>query len=93
LSGLKVRVPEDVELIGFGNDLEARTFFPDLACPFSTVEIPRADVGRRAAELLLERMQNPGLPIRKIVVPTRLLHRGTTRVEPMSLPIGKDRDP
>lgn len=51
LAGL--RVPEDVALIGY-DDI---TFAAAATIPLSSVSQPRADLGRRAAELLLEEVR------------------------------------
>jgi DNA-binding LacI/PurR family transcriptional regulator len=50
---LKLRVPEDVAIAGFDDILAAAHTSP----PLTTVRHPTARVGRRAAELLFERMR------------------------------------
>lgn len=79
LLNLKIRVPEDVELIGFGNDIEASILFPDRKNPISTVAVDRAEIGRKAAEVLTNRIANPSGPFREILTSVKLLHRRTTR--------------
>jgi len=51
-----IRVPDDISIIGF-NDLEvARSAFPAL----SSVATPRYDMGRGAAEIVLEAIRGSG---------------------------------
>lgn len=63
----------NLELIGYGNDIEARMFFPDRKLPFSTVAVDRAGIGRKAAELLLKRLEAPAAPFKTVKVPTKLI--------------------
>jgi LacI family transcriptional regulator len=49
-------VPDDVAIIGY-DDI---TFAASAAVPLSSIRQPRADLGRRAAELLLEEIQAVG---------------------------------
>lgn len=72
---LGLRVPQDVSVIGI-DDHEMAEFF-DL----STVAQPVHDQGRLAAEQVLESLDATGDPSyqpRQIVVPTRLVARGST---------------
>lgn len=74
-----INVPGDVSVVGF-DDLEiAAHILPSL----TTVHQPRADIGRAAARLLLERMQLPPAarrdgPFPEIVMPTELVIREST---------------
>src|SRR3954469_5969337 len=53
---LKLRIPEDVAIGGFDDILMSAHTVP----PLTTVRQPAAQIGRRAAELLLERIGTPG---------------------------------
>ena len=55
-----LRVPEDVAIVGY-DDIE---FAAAAAVPLSSVRQPRAELGRRGAELLFEeiRRREAGLP-------------------------------
>jgi LacI family transcriptional regulator len=53
LAALGVRVPQDVSVAGFDN----LRFTEDLPVPLTTVDQPKQEMGRRAAELLLERIE------------------------------------
>jgi LacI family gluconate utilization system Gnt-I transcriptional repressor len=67
-------VPKDLALIGFG-DLEfSRRTVPEL----STVRIDREAIGRRAAELILARIEGAEIETRVIDVGFEVVERGTT---------------
>jgi len=53
LAGMELRVPEDVSVVGFDN----LSFTEHLPVPLTTVDQPKDVLGRRAAELLLERVE------------------------------------
>jgi DNA-binding LacI/PurR family transcriptional regulator len=56
LSALGARVPEDVSVVGFDN----LAFTEHLTPPLTTVDQPKQQIGRRAVELLLERIEIAG---------------------------------
>lgn len=70
-----VRVPEDVAICGFDDvDLAALT-----TPPLTTVRIPRYEMGRRAAEMVLSRAAGPGRPEeRRVDLGFRIVARGST---------------
>ncbi len=69
-----LRVPEDVSLAGF-DDLPE----PLVLDPFLTVAAqPAYDMGRRAAELLLGRLDNDPGSAQEIILPTELIVRRST---------------
>ncbi|MFC3502124.1 LacI family DNA-binding transcriptional regulator [Micromonospora krabiensis] len=68
------RVPEDVALVGMDDTDLARMMFPQL----SSVSLGSAERGRRAAELLLERIADPTLPPRREQVPPHLVVRASS---------------
>ncbi len=71
LAGLGV--PSQLAVCGFGDFELSSTSAP----PFSTVTVDGAEIGRRAAEALLARMDG-GTGGPRLKVPFRILHRGTT---------------
>lgn len=73
MSLLGIKCPEQIELVGYGNDIEAAILFPGGKLPFPTVAVDRGGIGRKAAELLLKRLQKPKAPFETIKVPTRLI--------------------
>ncbi|MET9778122.1 substrate-binding domain-containing protein [Streptomyces sp. NPDC006367] len=70
-----VRVPEDCSVVAY-DDVVAGLAAP----PLTAVAPPRAEVGRVAAELLLERLREPGgRAARRVELLPRLMVRGSTR--------------
>ena len=67
--------PGEVSVVGFNDMPFAERFAP----PLTTVTKSPYRMGVAAAELLLELLQNGGGPLREIVLPTRLIVRGSTR--------------
>ncbi len=70
----RIRIPEDVSVIGFDDIRYARHTDP----PLTTVAQPMGALGRKAMELLLEILERPQTPARKVVLPTELILRGST---------------
>lgn len=73
LQAKKVAVPEKIALIGFDDVPEAALSHPAL----TTVRQPMIEIGRQAALMLLERLENRKLPIEKKTLPVELLVRET----------------
>jgi LacI family transcriptional regulator len=68
------RVPEDVALVGMDDTELAQMSYPQI----SSVSLGSETRGRRAAELLLERIADPGLPPRRAQVDPRLVIRASS---------------
>jgi LacI family transcriptional regulator len=66
--------PADVSVVGFNDMPFSERFSP----PLSTIRIPHYDIGSAAAELLLERLQQPDAPARHVVQTPRLVVRSST---------------
>ncbi len=66
-----LRVPEDLALVGF-DDLN---YAAHLSPPLTTVAQPRMDLGLRAGNLLINRIEGQGGPPRHIELPTSLVVR------------------
>jgi len=62
------RLPEDLSVIGFDN-LEMMPY------PLTTVDIPYDTMGKKAAEMLLERIRNPDEPVQRLFLPTKMIIR------------------
>lgn len=81
-----LRIPQDIALVSFDD-------IPNLSLvlPFLTVVVqPAYEIGARAAQLLLERLeQNGDLPPRHLVLPTRLIirHSCGSKLSNISLPL------
>lgn len=70
------QVPGDVSVVGFGDDGSFS------APPLTTVRIPTQSLGATAVRLLTERLADPALPPRAVVLPTELIRRGSCAVAP-----------
>jgi LacI family transcriptional regulator len=68
------RVPEDVALVGMDDTELAQMSYPQI----SSISLGSEARGRRAAELLLERIADPGLPPRRAQVDPRLVIRASS---------------
>jgi len=64
-----LRAPDDIALIGFGNLQEAR------GSGLSTVEQNPLEIGARAVQCVLARLEDMTRPPQKIIVPTQLVVR------------------
>jgi DNA-binding LacI/PurR family transcriptional regulator len=71
-AGLKI--PADIALIGFSNNKITSLIDPQL----TTVDQPSFEMGRRAAELLIDEIEDKLSEPRTIVVDTHLIIRGST---------------
>ena len=72
---LGLRVPEDLCVIGFDNVEASRMTLPAI----TTVSQPTHQLGQQACSILLDRIRDPELPHRQILLDTELVIRGSTR--------------
>ncbi len=75
LEELEISVPEDISIIGFNNHAISKHLKP----PLSTVDIAIYELGLHAAELVLEKIMDDSVPPKQVVVPSRLIERGSCR--------------
>lgn len=66
-----LRIPEDVSIIGFDDVPQASLVHPRL----TTVRQPLDEMGRTAVRLLLEQIENPSQPARRVTLSTQLIVR------------------
>ncbi len=66
-------IPDDVSVIGF-DDIPLASYFDP---PLTTLRQPLEESGRRAADLLIETIQEPGRPSEQILTHARLMERGS----------------
>lgn len=71
IRGLGMRIPQDVAVLSRG-DLY---FAPYLSPKLTTVRVPTFEMGRRAAELLVDSLAAPDRPSQRILLPTELIER------------------
>ncbi len=70
---LGLQVPRDVSVIGFDDTIIAELSEPKL----SSVSQNMKQLGKNAAQLLLEIIDNPSLPLQQLNLPTFLVHRNS----------------
>ncbi|MFV0366403.1 MAG: LacI family DNA-binding transcriptional regulator [Mangrovibacterium sp.] len=63
-----IKVPEDIGIVGFDDMAWASSLNP----PLTSVHQPAREIGRRAGDLLIQRIKNPNRPTAKIVLETEL---------------------
>lgn len=72
-----VSVPGDISLVGCDDVLQAQVY-----PPLTTVSAHAADAGAAAVDLLVQRLENPDSPDRRILLDTSLIVRATTAPAP-----------
>lgn len=77
LQDLKIKVPQKIALIGFSNFSSPKLFTP----PLSTVQQPAFEMGKTAAELLIQLIENKKkTEYKHVVLPTKLyIQKSSTR--------------
>lgn len=65
---------KDISITGSDNVSEATLWNPGL----TTVDVPRGDLGRRAARILVEKLKSPNVPIVSEWIEPRLIIRGSS---------------
>lgn len=71
----QIRIPEDCSIISFNNVLIAELSQPAL----SSVDIQVYQLGYQAGKCLIERMNQPDEPMKRIILPYRLVERDSCR--------------
>lgn len=74
LKRLGLSIPEDILVAGFDGQPQAAVVEPAL----TTVRIPSDEIGRMAADMLCNRISNPGLPLTTVYVRTTPVFRRST---------------
>ncbi len=73
---LGLRVPEDVSVVGY-DDIPLADF---LSVPLTTVRVPKVEMGRVAAQLLIRHIESKEVvPPQKVALDAELVVRGSTR--------------
>ncbi len=77
LKELKIRVPEDISIVG-NDDIYYANLYP---VPLTTIHAPQREIGERAADILIRNIESPSIfPTERIVLETEFIVRGSTRV-------------
>jgi LacI family transcriptional regulator, repressor for deo operon, udp, cdd, tsx, nupC, and nupG len=79
-------VPKDVSVVGFDDQNLAEFYNP----PLTTVNIPRHELGRRAAQEMLDQLAGRAVP-GEVVLPTRLVVRESTAPPPAPSPGSREQ--
>lgn len=74
IAGRGLRCPEDVSIVGY-NDIPMSRY---VSSPLTTIELPSEELGRTAARMALELIQDPGVRGRLEVLPATLIARRST---------------
>jgi DNA-binding LacI/PurR family transcriptional regulator len=73
LLGLGIRIPEEIRIVGM-DDVRYASLLP---VPLTTIRQDCAGIGAVAMATMLQRLEHPELPIRDVLVPVRLVVRGS----------------
>jgi LacI family fructose operon transcriptional repressor len=74
LRAAEKKMPEDLAVAGFDNESWTELVGPGL----TVIEQPIAAIGQTAMAMLLERLETPDAPVRKIVLGGKCVVRGST---------------
>lgn len=72
---LNIRVPEELSVIGVDNVEASRMTHPTI----TTIAQPGFQIGQQACSIMVERISNPGMPHRQILLNTELIIRESSR--------------
>jgi DNA-binding LacI/PurR family transcriptional regulator len=73
-----LRIPQDLGIVCFDDVPWGAWLLP----PLTVVAQPAFELGSSAARILLDRLRDPNCPVRKVVLPTRLLVRASCGAGP-----------
>lgn len=74
LRELDKKIPEEIAIASFSGTVLSTIVYPQL----TTVEPPLQEMGRTAAELILEKIKNPALPNRSVVLDAEIQIRASS---------------
>lgn len=84
LIGMGVRIPHEVRIVGM-DDVRYANLLP---VPLTTIHQDCAGIGAVAMSTMLERLERPKLPVRDVLVPVRLVVRGSCGAHVKDEPVG-----
>jgi DNA-binding LacI/PurR family transcriptional regulator len=73
----KLRIPEDIAVIGFNNNFPSSLINPSL----STMKVPKDELGAIAFDLLMNRINNPDSPRKLVQLKAKLIIRKSTDIK------------
>jgi LacI family transcriptional regulator, repressor for deo operon, udp, cdd, tsx, nupC, and nupG len=71
----KIRVPEDVSVMGFDDKRGSADCDP----PLTTLAQPLEEIGKLATELLIKRVHQPKAPLEHLILPLQLVERQSVK--------------
>ena len=69
-----IRIPQDIALVGFDETTWGNVVEP----PLTIISQPTEDIGRSAIELLLQRIETPNRPHKKLIMQGSLQIKGSS---------------
>jgi len=69
-----LRIPDDIAVVGFDGSELAEMVSP----PLTTLAQPSKEIGRRACELVLQKIMCPDAPSQCVIIPGELVVRGSS---------------
>ncbi|MCM8785847.1 MAG: LacI family transcriptional regulator [Candidatus Omnitrophica bacterium] len=72
---VKIRIPDDLSIIGFDNIINCLYSHPTL----TSIEQPLEQMGKKAVNLLIERIKNPDKRIEKVIFEVELIERESVK--------------
>ncbi|UII56965.1 LacI family DNA-binding transcriptional regulator [Cytobacillus spongiae] len=83
LTELGIQVPEDISVVGFNNVLLAEMSRP----PLTSVDINIFDLGYHATKTLIQLVENPNEPVKRMIVSHRIIKRSSCSIPSLKRPI------
>jgi DNA-binding LacI/PurR family transcriptional regulator len=82
LQAIGYRIPQDVRIVGI-DDVEYASLLP---VPLTTVHQPCREIGEAAMAAMIDRIEQPDMPVRDILVECRLVIRESCGSKPIAVP-------
>jgi DNA-binding LacI/PurR family transcriptional regulator len=70
-----IRIPDDIAILGFNDESVCRFVEPAL----SSISHPAHEIGSAAADIVINHIHHPGLPVERRIVKSKLVVRESTR--------------
>jgi DNA-binding LacI/PurR family transcriptional regulator len=83
-----VKIPEEIAVVGFDDLPWASSLRP----PLTVIAQPIEQLGQIAAQMLLDRLNDPHRPVKQVILPPQLIVRASCSQHP-AFPTGRDKLP
>lgn len=77
LRSQNIHIPDDIAVAGFSGTILSEMVYP----PLTTIDLPLTEMGETAAELILEKINNPSIENRTVIVDAQIRLRESTEGE------------